>query len=106
MQVFAVGNEQNENLTADGHLQRGAIRRDSVAEVLQAKGKLTLPAYVRCRVRYFCDGAIFGGREFVEEMFRAHRGRFGSKRKTGARRMKGLESELFTLRDLQVGVFG
>jgi hypothetical protein len=58
-------------------------------------------------VRYFCDGAVFGGREFVEGIFRAYRDRFGPKRKTGARRLRGLaEAELFALRDLRKGVFG
>ena len=106
MQVFACGDEQRENLTEDGRLQRGAIKRETVAEVLRRKGTLSLPEYLRCRVRYFCDGAIFGGKEFVEEMFGAHRGRFGPKRQSGARRMKGVDADLFTVRDLQVGVFG
>ena len=60
MQMFAVGDEQIENLTAEGELRRGAIPRGTVAAVLQTKGKLSLPSYIRCRVRYFCDGAIFG----------------------------------------------
>ena len=77
-----------------------------MAEVLRAKGKLPVPEYVRCRVRYFCDGAILGGREFVEAMFRSQRERFGPKRATGARPMRGLKSELFTVRDLQVDLFG
>ena len=106
MQVFACGDEPRENLTADGRLQRGAIRSETVAEGLRRKGTLSLPEYLRSRVRYFCDGAIFGGKEFVEEMFGAHRGRFGPKRQSGARRMKGVDADLFTVRDLQVGVFG
>jgi hypothetical protein len=59
-------------------------------------------------VRYFSDGAVFGSREFVEGIFKAYRKRYGAKRKTGARRLKGLqaEDELFALRDLQVDVFG
>jgi hypothetical protein len=50
---------------------------------------------------------VFGGREFVEGIFRAYRDRFGPKRKTGARRLRGLaEAGLFALRDLRKGVFG
>ena len=86
---------------------RGALRREEVLKVLREKGKLPLGAYLRCRVRYFCDGAIFGSREFVEGMFRKRRGWFGERRKSGARRMRGLAGgELFTVRDLQVKVFG
>ena len=45
--------------------------------------------------------------EFVEDIFRAHRGRYGAKRTTGARKMKGLEDiPLFVLRDLQLNLFG
>ena len=106
MQVFACGDEQRENLTQEGRLVRGAIPRETVAEVLRRKGTLSLGEYVRGRVRYFCDGAIFGGREFVEEMFGVHRSRFGPNRKSGARRMKGVTEELYTLRNLRVTVFG
>jgi hypothetical protein len=43
----------------------------------------------------------------VESIFRAYRDRFGPKRKTGARRLRGLaEAGLFALRDLRKGVFG
>ena len=76
-------------------------------EVLRAKGRLGLGAYVRCRVRYFCDGAVLGSREFVEGVFSKNRGWFGEKRKAGARRMRGLAGvDLFTVRDLRLDVFG
>jgi len=48
-----------------------------------------------------------GSQGFVEDLFRTYRTRFGPKRKNGARRMRGLaEDELYTLRDLQLKVFG
>jgi putative transposase len=79
----------------------------TAAEVLQAKGKVTLPEYLRCRVRYFSDGAALGDREWVEGIFGSLRKRFGAKRKTGARPMRGLlDRDLYTLRDLQRRVFG
>ncbi|MBM3846344.1 MAG: hypothetical protein FJ405_08665 [Verrucomicrobia bacterium] len=75
------------------------IEREVVAKVMEEKGR------VRMRVRYFADGAVVGRRKFVEEVFQTFRKRFGKKRKTGARRMKGVKSEeLYTLRDLQVNV--
>jgi hypothetical protein len=78
-----------------------------VVQVLEARGRLPLSEYLRCRVRYFCDGAVFGSRDFVEDIFRVYRGRFGAKRRSGARRMRGLEGEkLYTLRDLRLRVFG
>ena len=62
--------------------------------------------YLRCRVRYFSDGVAIGHRGFVDGIFQKFRGHFGLKRKNSARRMRGLEDELFTARDLKVDVFG
>jgi hypothetical protein len=107
MWVFNEGSEEREALDEEGRPLRGALRRSEVLRVLRKKGRLPLRAYLRCRVRYFCDGAVMGSRGFVEEVFRTYRARFGPKRRDGARRMRGLaEAGLFTLRDLQVGLFG
>jgi putative transposase len=83
------------------------LEPEAARKVLQKKGKVPIGSYVRCRVRYFSDGLIFGSKEFVEGVFRTRRGWFSAKRKTGARKMRGLaQGELFTARDLQVNVFG
>ncbi|MBC8127591.1 MAG: transposase [Gloeobacteraceae cyanobacterium ES-bin-144] len=69
---------------------------------------LKMAQMLRCRVRYFTDGAVIGSRSFVNETFAMSRERFGMKRKDGARAMKGNGSEakglLWSMRDLQVGV--
>lgn len=105
-QLFLDGSEERESIGEDGRPTRGAIAREDVLRVLSEKGRLPLREYLRCRVRYFCDGAVIGGRQFVEEMFRASRERFGPRRRTGARKMRGLEGlELYTVRDLQVDLF-
>ena len=69
---------------------------------------LKLAAMLRCRVRYFTDGAVIGSRAFVNEAFSAARERFTAKRKDGARRMKGngkaAAGVLWSLRDLRVRV--
>jgi len=106
MELFNQGREEREAMDAQGQRARGSLSTQAVREVLAGKGRLGLGDYVRCRVRYFCDGAVLGSREFVEGMFQAGRHRFGARRKSGARRMKGLEEELYALRDLRVGVFG
>lgn len=105
--LFLEGDARRESVRQDGSLARGSLSAEEVEEVLNAKGKLPVTAYLRCRVRYFCDGAVVGGREFVEGIFNAYRKQFGKKRRTGARPMRGLEARsLFTLRDLRVAVFG
>jgi hypothetical protein len=60
------------------------------------------------RVRYFSDGVVLGSRNYVNGVFAEFRDRFGPRRKTGARPLRGLEalSDLATMRDLQVDVIG
>ncbi len=73
---------------------------------MAARGRLALPEYLRLKVRYFADGAVLGTRGFVEGIFPATRGRFGPQWNTGARAMRGVDAESFTVRDLQVRVLG
>jgi REP element-mobilizing transposase RayT len=108
MHVYQEGSEGRETVGEDGRAARGALTREEVEEVLRQKGQLTVGEYLRCRVRYFCDGTVFGSREFVEGIFRGYRERFGPKRQSGARPMRGLKADeaLFTLRALRMRVFG
>jgi REP element-mobilizing transposase RayT len=63
---------------------------------------------LRCRIRYFTDGAVIGSKEFVNESFASARERFGPKRKDGARKLKGdaapANQALWSLRDLRKGI--
>jgi len=65
---------------------------------------------LRCRVRYFTDGAVIGSRAFVNEAFANARERFSKARKDGARALRGSGSGakgvLWSARDLRVGVDG
>ncbi len=77
-------------------------------QVLEEGGKLSEAEYLRCKVRYFCDGAAIGARGFIEEVFQANRYKFGESRKDGSRPMKGLaasDEKLYNLRNLQKTVF-
>jgi hypothetical protein len=69
---------------------------------------VALRQMLRCRVRYFTDGAVIGSRGFVDEVFRLCRDRFGEKRKDGARKMRGSGAAaagmLWSARDLQKGI--
>lgn len=80
-----------------------AIRRE-----LKREGVLTVGQVLRLRVRYFSDGVVLGSRNYVNGIFAEFRNRFGPRRKSGARRMRGLEAlgDLATMRDLQVNVVG
>ncbi len=92
---------------------RQRIPREKALEVLAKGGKLSQADDLRCKVRYFSDGAVLGGKNFVEGIFQACRGRFGPKRKDGARPLRGLaadddspEQRLFNFRQLRNEVFG
>ena len=63
---------------------------------------------MRLRVRYFSDGVVFGSRNCMNGVFAEFRERFGPRRKSGARRRRGLGAlgELATMRDLCVDVVG
>ncbi len=65
---------------------------------------------LRCRVRYFTDGAVIGSRAFVNEAFANARERFSKVRQDGARVMRGsgaaTQGLLWSVRDLRVGVDG
>jgi hypothetical protein len=92
-------------------IYRNRIPRDKALEVLAKGGKLSQADYLRCKVRYFSDGAVLGGKNFVEGIFQSCRERFGPKRKDGARPLRGLagnspEDRLFNLRQLRKGIFG
>jgi putative transposase len=69
---------------------------------------LGMAKMLRCRVRYFTDGAVIGSKEFVNEAFAGARERFSEKRKDGARRLRGnakaAAGTLWSMRDLRVGV--
>ncbi|HYC71821.1 MAG TPA: transposase [Opitutaceae bacterium] len=45
----------------------GAIALEALQRVLRQRGKLPLPEILRCRVRYFTQGAVLGSQVFVAE---------------------------------------
>jgi putative transposase len=84
-----------------GETRRG-FTRVQVEEEEARGGRLPLKRVIHRRVRYFIDGGVLGSASFVEKVFERHRERFGLKRKTGARPMKGAAWEgLCVLRDLK-----
>ena len=105
--------QDGREVTADpesGQRGRRGFSEAEVEAVVDREGVLTVPQALRHRVRYFCDGAVLGSAAFVNAVFEREqtlRRRFGEKRTTGARRMRGAEwGELRVLRDLQKDVMG
>jgi len=70
--------------------------------------ELKMARILRCRVRYFTDGAVIGSKGFVDEVFAGARERFSEKRIDGARPLRGsakaAAGTLWSVRDLRVGI--
>lgn len=77
--------------------------RQQAAQVLANGGELSVLQLLHCRVRYFSDGVVFGGRTFVEDTFQRYRCEFGLKRRSGPRPIRRTRIDtLFTMRDLRL----
>jgi putative transposase len=87
---------------------RNGISKEEAAHEQERDGEISLGTMLRCRIRYFTDGAVIGSRVFVNEAFAGARERFGGKRTDGARRMRGEAAAaaglLWSLRDLRKGI--
>ena len=90
-------------------VRRGRTREGAEKELEELSDEtardLKIAKVVRCRIRYFTDGAVIGSRQFVNDAFQLNRKLFGKNRKDGARKPRGpledLAGEIWSLRDLQ-----
>jgi putative transposase len=93
---------------ADGSAA-AAIPYEEAARVLNAGGRLPAATVLRCRVRYFTDGAVLGSKGFVAAALRTYQEMTGARlRQSQPVPVRGGEewSGLTTLRGLRRAVFG
>ena len=84
-----------------------AVDAEKASAVMREGGKVSRPEALRCRVRYFTDGAVLGSSEFVQAYFEAHRDCFAQRRRAGPRTLLGSDwGGLSCLRGLRRNVFG
>lgn len=104
--LFSDGKERiRENaLTHEVEVARRGVSAGEAEEVQKSGGKLSGSEILMHRVRHFVEGAAIGSEDFLEEVFLEARSRFGIRRKSGARKIRGCETELRALRDLRGGV--
>jgi hypothetical protein len=85
-----------------------ALQRHSGRAASALSPESPMAAMLRCRVRYFTDGAVIGSRGFVEQVFAAARHRFPAHRRDGPRRLRGSAKAaagiLWSMRDLRLGI--
>ena len=103
------------NATTENTVKKGVVRPQlNTAEALESKENgtmlpdLGMASMLRCRVRYFSDGAVIGSKAFVNEAYAGARERFSAKRRDGARKLRGAASPaagiLWSARDLRLRV--
>jgi len=88
-----------------GSSGKAALSREQIRRVLQKGGELSVGEALRLRIRHMTDGVVLGSKGFVDAVWLAHRERFGSKRRSGARPIRGggePMAGLRSLRDLRV----
>ena len=89
--------------------ERGAKIDDAAMQkVIKAKGRLPLHQVLRCRVRYFSDGAVLGGHAFVQEHLGTYQKLTGKRSRTAPRPVPQVTGwgDLSTLRGLRRKAFG
>jgi putative transposase len=100
--LFGRGEAHAGGETADGRYVKAkpGFSRQLSEEEIKKGGQLPIWKVLRCRIRYFSDGAVLGSRSFVDSFFERERSRFGDKRETGARKLRVSMGSVTSLRDL------
>ena len=112
--LLAEGTEQAELTIDESGEPQKQVRRKGMdpaqvreeREKLEAGRRVALAKRLRWRLRYFSAGGVIGSKGFVDAFFEAQRERFGPKRRSGARRLRGDAATLtqlaglFSMRDL------
>lgn len=86
----------------------GSVPIEEVRRVIAEGGRLPLTTLLRCRVRYFTDGAVLGSRVFVEAQLARYRQNAGRRKDTGPRPLPACTDwgDLATLRGLRQSAVG
>jgi REP element-mobilizing transposase RayT len=59
-----------------------AISQEDLERVIKDGGRLSPVTVLRCRLRYFADGAVLGGRAFVERQLAIYRAKTGRRQRS------------------------
>lgn len=86
----------------------GGITMEQFKHVASSGGKLPLSDVLRCRVRYFVDGAVLGSRMFVTQHLARYQAKTGRRREHGVHVVPPVTDwgELVALRALRQNPFG
>ena len=99
--LFSTGAEPRE--------QAAVIPLAEVQRVLKEGGQLPLATVLRCRIRYFSDGAVLGTQAFVKAQLDRYQDQTGLRKHTDPHALPAVApglGDLATLRGLRRRVFG
>jgi REP element-mobilizing transposase RayT len=86
----------------------GRLSPEKLQDVVKSNGQLPQHEVLRCRIRYFTDGAVLGSRDYVQQHLIAYRLSTGRRRRTAPRPLPRVTNwgDLATLRGLRRSAFG
>lgn len=84
-------------------LNKAHLAPEQFQQVIRERGRLPLALVLRCRVRYFTDGAVLGSQAFVQEQLAVYRRKTGQRKHTSPRQVPAISDwgDLNTLRGLR-----
>jgi len=104
--LLLYGEGESREFVEEGSPLRPGFTREQVEEEVARGGKLPISQVLLLKVRYLTDGVVLGSADFVEGFYERNRARFGKRRKSGARTMRGAEwGDLRVIHDLRNDVF-
>ena len=93
--------------------RRRGYSREEIDQILEQNGKLSRAEILRCKTRYFTDGAVIGSKSFVNRFFKQVKDGLAGDRQVGASPMRRVAridqlegDKLYSFRDLQKDVYG
>jgi len=114
MLIGNAAEKSREAINPDGLLEKRILRKGlqkpaaSSGHGAPDGADLPFSKMLRVRIRYFSDGAVIGGKHFVNEAFDRGRSRFGPARLDGARKLRGTAAPangiIWSLRGLRNGI--
>ncbi|NJL18863.1 MAG: hypothetical protein HC901_00615 [Bdellovibrionaceae bacterium] len=81
--------------------------RATAVKMMETGKEIPLPDALRCRIRYFTDGAVLGSKNFIQSWFHQCRPRLHRNASFHAKPLLGSDKDgLTTYRSLRKAVFG
>jgi len=87
---------------------KASITPAQFAKVMEANGTLPMTDVLRCRVKYFTDGAVLGSKAFVAGQLARYRQQTGRRKRIAPQEMPPLTkwTDIVTMRGFRKNVFG